>query len=35
MPEQLTVLVVDDDCEIVTAATLRLGAAGYRTLTAC
>ena len=34
MPEQLTVLVVDDDCEIVTAATLRLRAAGYRTQTA-
>jgi CheY-like chemotaxis protein len=35
MPEQLTVLVVDDDCEIVMAATLRLRAAGYRTQTAC
>jgi DNA-binding response OmpR family regulator len=34
MPEQLTVLVVDDDCEIVTAATLRLRAAGYRTRSA-
>jgi CheY-like chemotaxis protein len=31
MPEQLTVLVVDDDHEIVMAATLRLRAAGYRT----
>jgi CheY-like chemotaxis protein len=35
MPEQLTVLVVDDDCEIVMAATLRLRAAGYRAQTAC
>jgi CheY-like chemotaxis protein len=35
MPEQFTVLVVDDDCEIVTAATLRLRAAGYITQTAC
>jgi DNA-binding response OmpR family regulator len=35
MVEQLTVLVIDDDCEIVTAATLRLQAAGYRTKTAC
>jgi CheY-like chemotaxis protein len=35
MPEQLTVLVVDDDCEIVAAATLRLRAAGYRTQSAC
>jgi CheY-like chemotaxis protein len=34
MPEQLTVLVVDDDCEIVTAATLRLRAAGYGIQTA-
>jgi CheY-like chemotaxis protein len=34
MPKQLTVLIVDDDREIVTAATLRLRAAGYRTLTA-
>jgi CheY-like chemotaxis protein len=33
--EQLTVLVVDDDREIVTATTLRLRVAGYRTLTAC
>ena len=31
MCEQPTVLVVDDDYEIVTAATLRLRAAGYRT----
>lgn len=35
MAEQLTVLVVEDDREIVTATTIRLGAAGYRTLTAC
>jgi CheY-like chemotaxis protein len=35
MPEQLTVLVVDDDCEIVAAATIRLRAAGYRTQSAC
>jgi CheY-like chemotaxis protein len=34
MPELLTVLVVDDDREIVMAATLRLRAAGYRTQTA-
>jgi CheY-like chemotaxis protein len=34
MRKQLTVLIVDDDREIVTAATLRLGAVGYRTLTA-
>lgn len=34
MPEQHTVLVVDDDREIVTAATMRLRAASYRTLTA-
>jgi CheY-like chemotaxis protein len=31
MPEQPIVLVVDDDHEIVMAATLRLRAAGYRT----
>ena len=35
MPEQFTVLVVDDDQEIVNAVTLRLRGAGYRTLTAC
>ena len=34
MPEQLTVLVVDDDSEIVAAATLRLQAAGYLTRSA-
>lgn len=34
MLEQLTVLVVDDDAEIVTAATLRLRAAGYLTRSA-
>jgi CheY-like chemotaxis protein len=34
MPEPHTALMVDDDREIVTAATLRLRAAGYRTLTA-
>lgn len=34
MSEPCTVLVVDDDREIVTAATLRLRAAGFLTLTA-
>jgi DNA-binding response OmpR family regulator len=33
--EQETVLLVDDDGEIVTAGMLRLRAAGYRVLTAC
>jgi CheY-like chemotaxis protein len=34
MPDLATVLMVDDDEEIVCAACLRLRAAGYRTLTA-
>ena len=34
MPEPTTVLMVDDDEEIVCAACMRLRAAGYRTLTA-
>lgn len=34
MPEQLTVLVVDDDREIVAAVGLRLRSAGYRILSA-
>jgi DNA-binding response OmpR family regulator len=35
MPERHTVLFVDDEREILIAATLRLGAAGYNILTAC
>jgi DNA-binding response OmpR family regulator len=34
MPDQATVLMIDDDEEIVCAACLRLRAAGFRTLTA-
>jgi DNA-binding response OmpR family regulator len=34
MPDQLAVLLVDDDEEILCAACLRLRAAGFRTLTA-
>jgi DNA-binding response OmpR family regulator len=35
MPEQRTVLMIDDNHEIGKAAVLRLRAAGYRTLLAC
>lgn len=35
MPESLTILLVDDDPDIVRAADMRLRAAGYETLTAC
>jgi len=34
MPDPTTVLMVDDDEEIICAACMRLRAAGYRTLTA-
>src|SRR5262245_30894726 len=35
MPDRATVLMIDDDREIISGACLRLGAAGYHMLTAC